>query len=228
MNIEARPGQSFGNIVGFPYNRTPEGRKIVGDDGAYTRGNNMVVLGNVQPDWLAGVTNTFSFKGIRLSALIDVRNGGEVFSLTKQNGMGSGTGKFTENRSNLVADGVVYDPVTKTYVENTQVVVGTKYYAYRSWSNISEEFVLDASYVSLREATLSYDFRPKILSKTPFKTATLSAVARNLFYIYRNPEFKVMGISPEAAFSPTASAQGFENTTMPSTRSIGFNLGLSF
>src|SRR5205823_7118883 len=86
MNIEARPGQSFGNIVGFPYNRTPEGRKIVGADGAYTRGSSRVVLGNIQPDWLAGVTNTFSYKGIRLSALVDVRKGGQVFSLTKQNG----------------------------------------------------------------------------------------------------------------------------------------------
>lgn len=228
MNIEARPGQSFGNIVGFPYNRTPEGRKIVGADGAYTRGTNRVVLGNVQPDWLAGFTNTFSYKGIRLSALIDVRKGGEVFSLTKQNGMGSGTGKFTENRTNLIADGVVLDPATNKYVENKQVVVGTKYYAYRSWSDISEEFVLDASYVSLREATLSYEFRPRLLSKTAFKTATFSVVGRNLFYLYRNPEFKVMGISPETAFSPTAAAQGFENTTMPTTRSMGFNLNFSF
>jgi hypothetical protein len=228
MNIEARPGQSFGNIVGFPYNRTPEGRKIVGDDGAYTRGSNRVVLGNIQPDWLAGVTNSFSFKGIRLSALIDVRKGGEVFSLTKQNGMGSGTGKFTENRTNLVADGVVWDATSNKYVENTQVVVGTKYYAYRTWSDISEEFVLDASYVSFREATLSYDFRPKILSRTPFKTVTFSVVGRNLFYLYRDPQFKVMGISPEAAFAPTAAAQGFENTTMPTTRSIGFNLNFSF
>jgi len=228
MNIEARPGQSFGNIVGFPYNRTPEGRKIVGDDGAYTRGSDRVVLGNIQPDWLAGVTNSFSFKGIRLSALIDVRKGGEVFSLTKQNGMGSGTGKFTENRTNLVADGVVWDATSNKYVENTQVVVGTKYYAYRTWSDISEEFVLDASYVSFREATLSYDFRPKILSRTPFKTVTFSVVGRNLFYLYRDPQFKVMGISPEAAFAPTAAAQGFENTTMPTTRSIGFNLNFSF
>ena len=228
INIEARPGQSFGNIVGFPYNRTPEGRKIVGDNGAYNRGTQRVVLGNVQPDWLAGVTNTFSFKGIRLSALIDVRKGGEVFSLTKQNGMGSGTGKFTEYRSNLVADGVVLDPATGKYVENTQVVNATKYYAYRVYNNIDEEFVLDAGYVALREATLSYDFRPRILSKTPFKSATFSVVARNLFYIYRNPQFKVMGVSPETAFSPTAAAQGFENTTMPTTRNIGFNLNFSF
>jgi hypothetical protein len=228
LNIEARPGQAFGNIVGFPYNRTPDGRKIVGDNGAYNRGTERVVLGNVQPDWLAGITNTFSYKGIRLSALIDVRKGGEVFSLSKQNGMGSGTGKFTEYRSNLIAEGVVFDPAANKYVENTQVVNGTRYYAYRVYNNIDEEFVLDAGYVALREATLGYDFRPKILSKTPFKTATFSVVGRNLLYIYRNPQFKVMGISPETAFAPTAAAQGFENTTMPTTRSIGFNLNFSF
>ncbi|MEP6596391.1 MAG: hypothetical protein ABJA71_10625, partial [Ginsengibacter sp.] len=228
VNIEARPGESFGNIVGFSYNRTQEGRRIVGDNGAYNRGTDRVVLGNIQPDWLGGITNTFSYKGVRLSTLVDVRKGGQVFSLTKQNGMGSGTGKFTENRSNLIAEGVVWDATANKYVENTQVVNGTRYYAYRVYNQIDEEFVLDAGYVALREATLSYDFRPKILSKTPFKTATFSVVGRNILYIYRNPQFKVMGISPETAFSPTAAAQGFENTTMPTTRSIGFNLNFSF
>jgi hypothetical protein len=110
------------------------------------------------------------------------------------------------------------------------VVDGQTYYAYRAYGppEILEDFVLDAGYVALREATLSYDFRPKILSKTHFKTATFSIVARNLLYIYRNPEFKVMGISPETAFAPTAAAQGFENTTMPTVRSLGFNLAFSF
>lgn len=228
LTIEARPGQSFGNIVGYAYDRTPEGRKIVGDDGAYTRGTDRVVLGNVQPDWIAGLTNSFSFKGIRLGTLIDVRKGGQVFSLSKQNEMGTGTGKFTEKRDNLIADGVVWDETSSKYIENTQVVPAQKYYAYRTWSDITEEFVIDAGYVALREATLGYDFRPKILSKTPFKTATFSVVGRNLLYIHRDPQFKEMGISPETAFAPTAAAQGYENSSMPTTRSIGFNLSFTF
>jgi hypothetical protein len=80
----------------------------------------------------------------------------------------------------------------------------------------------------LREVTFGYSFNPSFLTNTPFKSAKLSAVGRNLFYLYRDPEFKAMGITPEAAFAPTSSAQGYEAFSMPSTRSIGFNLSLTF
>jgi hypothetical protein len=227
ISIEARPGEAFGNIVGYPFKRTPDGRKII-EDGTWARGDERVVLGNIQPDWLGGISNTFSYKGIRLSALIDVRKGGQIYSNTKDDEMGNGTGKFTEKRGNLVADGVVWDAGTNKYVENTQTILSEQYYAYQSWLGINEAFVIDADYAALREATIGYEFKPKLLSKTPFKTATFSVVGRNLFYLYRDPQFKVMGISPESAFAPTAAAQGYEAISMPTTRSFGFNLSLSF
>lgn len=227
ISIEARPGEAFGNIVGFPYKLSPDGQKIV-DDGAYVRGAARQILGNIQPDWLAGVTNTFSFKGFSISALIDVRKGGQVYSMTKYDQTASGTGKFTENRERLVANGVVWDDNTGKYAENTATSLAQNYYAYRAWLQIHQYFVTDASYVALRQATLSYDFTPASLKKTPFKTASLSVVGRNLLYLYRDPMFKLMDVSPEAAFAPTAAAQGYEAFTMPATRSIGINLALGF
>lgn len=227
ISIEARPGEAFGNIVGFPYKLSPDGQKVV-EDGAYVRGAARQILGNIQPDWLAGVTNTFSFKGFSISALIDVRKGGEVYSMTKYDQTASGTGKFTENRENLVATGVVWDENASKYVENTATSLAQNYYAYRAWLQIHEEFVTDASYVALRQATLSYNFSPDFLKKTPFKTAGVSVVGRNLLYLYRDPMFRLMDVSPEAAFAPTAAAQGYEAFTMPATRSIGINLALGF
>ncbi|MEP7107944.1 MAG: SusC/RagA family TonB-linked outer membrane protein [Ferruginibacter sp.] len=227
VSIEARPGQPFGNIVGYPFKLSPDGRRVI-EGGIYARGSDRVVLGNIQPDWLAGVTNTFSYRGIRLSALIDIRKGGQIYSSTMDDEMGNGTGKFTENRGNLIANGVVLDPVTNKYTENSQVVFAEQYYAYQSWTGLNEAFVINADCVSLREATLGYEFRPKILSKMHFKTAIFSIVGRNLLYLYRDPKFKIMGISPETAFAPTAAAQGYEAITMPTTRSIGLNLSLSF
>lgn len=227
ISIEARPGNAFGNIVGFPYLYSPEGRKVV-EEGGYVRAAAREVLGNIQPDWLAGVTNTFSFKGFSLSALIDVRKGGQIYSVTKYDQTASGTGKFTENRGNLIADGVIWDAGQEKYIENTEPAFAQNYYAYRAWGQIHQEFVVDAEYVALRQATLSYDFNADALKRTPFKTASLSVVGRNLFYLYRDPQFKLMGISPEAAFAPTAAAQGYEAFTMPATRSIGINLALGF
>lgn len=227
ISIEARPGETFGNIVGFPYKLSDDGRKVV-NEGAYMRGSARQILGNIQPDWLAGVTNTFSFKGFSLSALVDVRKGGQVYSMTKYDQTASGTGKFTENRDHLVANGVVWDDNAGKYIENTATSLAQNYYAYRAWLQVHEDFVVDASYVALRQATLSYDFKSSTLKRTPFKTASLSVVGRNLLYLYRDPQFKLMDVSPEAAFAPTAAAQGYEAFTMPSTRSIGINLALGF
>jgi outer membrane receptor protein involved in Fe transport len=226
-SIEARPGESYGNIVGFPYKRDENGRFIITSNGSYQRADERVVLGNIQPDLLAGFTNTFSFKGFSLSALIDIRKGGEIYSFSKYDQMAKGTGKFTEYRENLVADGVIENE-DGTYSENTQVVAAQAYYAQKAWGNIGEEFVLNADYVALREATLSYSFKPAILSKTPFSTIQFSVVGRNLFYLYRDPQVKLMGVNPETAFAPTAAAQGYEFASTPTTRSLGFNLSLTF
>ena len=82
--------------------------------------------------------------------------------------------------------------------------------------------------MSLRQVTLGYSFSRALLSKTPFSTAKFSVVGRNLLYLYRDAKFEEMGIAPETAFAPTAAAQGYESFSMPTTRSLGFNLSVTF
>ena len=67
-----------------------------------------------------------------------------------------------------------------TYEKNDKAVDGQTYWAQRAWGDISEEFVLDGSYISLREVMLTYNFSPSVLKKTPFAGITLSVVGRNL------------------------------------------------
>ena len=89
--------------------------------------------------------------------------------------------------------------------------------------------MIDADYVALREAIIGYDLGTTLLKNSHrFKTLRVSVVGRNLAYIYRDPQFRLMGISPETAFAPTAAAQGYEARGIPTTRSIGVNLSLSF
>lgn len=227
--IEARVGQSYGNIVGLPFLRNENGDRVLTEQGAWQRGSEPVVFGNVQPDWLGGITNTFSYKGLQLSVLIDVRQGGQVYSMSKYNQMAGGTGKFTENRDNLIADGVILQPDGK-YVKSDKVLLAQDYYALQGpWTDIGETCVIDADYVALREASLSYNFgQLPLLKRSVLKSAKLSLVARNLFYLYRDPQFKLMGISPETAFNTTTAAQGVEMLSVPTTRSLGFNLSFSF
>lgn len=225
--IEARPGRPYGDIVGFKYLRTEDGRLLLNSDGMVQADTKRSVLGNIQPKWLAGLTNTFSFKGFILSALVDIRNGGQIYSFSAYDQYAKGTGKFTENGDNLIEDGVIANG-TGGFDKNTKVLKRQGYYAMKAWSGGREAMVLSASYVALREVTFGYNFKSTLLSRIKINSARLSVVGRNLFYFHRDPLFKTMGLSPEAAFAPTAAAQGYETSGVPSTRSIGFNLSLGF
>lgn len=245
--IEARPGYDFGNIVGYAYKRNEKGEKLLNDNGMYQRDPDEVkVLGNIQPDWIGGITNRFSYKGFSLKALIDIKMGGNLLSGTKYIQTARGTAKFTEEGvyENAeghwvgVADGVMENDY---YVEdeNGNMVLhlqaGEKsdielerlfLHGWYTRADIIEEFVLDASYVSLREVSLGYSFPASLLRNTPVSNIKMSVVGRNLLYIHENMEG--LGISPEGAFSSASGAQGSESYTLPSTRSFGFNLTVEF
>jgi TonB-linked SusC/RagA family outer membrane protein len=227
-SIEARVGEPFGNIIGYRAKRNANGDVLLTSDGGWQRADEREVLGKIQPDFLAGLTNTFTYKDLSLGFLIDTRQGGQVLSFSKLNQMAKGTGKFTENRTNLIIDGVI-ETTPGHFEKNTKVIAAQAYYAAGGpWSDIGETQIIDADYIALREATIGYNLSSLLRKGNFFKTLRLSVVGRNLFYFHRDPQFKQMGISPESAFNTTAAAQGYEAMSMPTTRSIGINLSLSF
>ncbi len=227
--IEARVGEAYGNIVGLPFDRNEAGEIVLDETGGWKSASLPKSFGNIQPDWLGGITNTLSFKGWQFSFLVDIRQGGKVYSMTKYNQMASGTGKFTENRDNLIADGVILQPDGK-YKKSDIVLLAQDYYAVQGpWSDLGEAMVVNADYAALREASLSYNLKQvSFLKSSILKSAKLSVVARNILYLYRDPQFKMMGVSPETAFNNTTAAQGVEMASVPTTRSLGFNLSFSF
>lgn len=225
ISIEARPGLPYGNIVGYAFKRNENGDKWLDADGRYQQEDSVSVLGNIQPDFLGSINNAFTFKGFTISVLVDFRKGGKVFSYTKLQQWSFGTGKGTENGDNLISDGVIEDANGK-FQKSDKVVGRMNYYTSMSWGNIGEAFVIPADYAALREVSIGYNIG-NFFRKTAFRTAKLSVVGRNLFYLYRDPQFKLMGANPEGAYGPTTVAQGFETTGLPSTRSIGLNLSLS-
>ncbi|MBV6639409.1 MAG: SusC/RagA family TonB-linked outer membrane protein [Cyclobacteriaceae bacterium] len=227
-SIVARPGLPYGTIWGYKYKRSPDGQLVVHESGDYyIREDELSSLGDTQPDWLAGITNTISYKGFSIGALVDIRMGGEMYSWSRYDQNAKGTGVWTNDRDNLVVEGVIENE-DGTYTPTSKTVWAQHYWAQRSWGNIGEEFVIDATYVALRQATFGYTFNKSLLARTPFNSAKLSVVGRNLLYLYRDAKFEEMGIAPETAFAPTAAAQGFEAFSMPTTRSIGFNLSVTF
>lgn len=228
-SIQATPGQPFGNIIGYDYLRTEDGRILLNDQGKFQRASELTILGNIQPDWLGGLTNTFTYKGFSLSALIDFRKGGQIFSQSYDDQSAKGTGKFTEKRDNLIAEGVILGPDGK-YTPSNIVLLAQQYYAERSaWGDIATDAIIDADYAALREASIGYNIgASRLLNKTFFKGTRIAVIGRNIFYLYRDAKFKTMGLSPESAFNTTLSAQGYEAKGIPTTRSIGINLSFTF
>ncbi len=243
-DIYANPGEPYGTIVGYATKKSPDGRYIVNASGSYAREANVSVLGNITPDWIGGLNNTFSFKGFSANVLIDFVQGGQLSSATKYQMTAKGTGKFTEEGRRPqdtddmgnqlpyvgVLDGVIEitdaEGNVTGYEENTQAVDGQTYWASRAWGGPTDWFVLDGSYISLREVMLSYRFQPSALENTPFAGISISLVGRNLLYLEEHMED--MGISPESAPNTSAGYAGIESQAIPTTRTWGVNLKLTF
>ena len=172
-----------------------------------------------------GIRNTFTYKGVSLSALIDIQKGGKFFSTSHMWGMYSGMLEETAangvRENGVVADGVMWDEGTKSYVKNTTEVSAYDYYkAY--YNGVDSRNVFDADYIKLREVTLSYTFPKKWAG--PFANVTVSAFGRNLATWGLDKK----GFDPEMASYGSGNIQGIEGGSLPSTRTYGMNLKLQF
>jgi len=242
-NTEARVGHPYGDIVGTAFQRAPDGQLLV-TGGSYLPTTNTQVLGNITPKWIGGLNNIFTYKGFSLNVLLDFVQGNKIYSATKYQEEAKGTGVWTTEGRRLhdidPATGEQYPLVgvlpgvmavtdgsgNVTYVKNDVAVNGQTYWAGRAWGGIDEEFVLDGSYISLREIVLSYSFSPAIISKTPFAGLSLSLIGRNLMYLEQH--MQGMGISPESAPNTSSGYAGQEVISMPSTRTYQLNLKVTF
>ena len=231
VSVVAREGESLGKIEGSSFARTEDGRRIIGDDGLPVAGED-TTLGSVQPDWSGGITSTFRYGGFSLRALIDIRQGGDIFSRSNQIAARQGTASFTvegreafyNGEGGFVADGVVNtgSEESPNFEENTQAVDPQSFWS--EVSGITEAFVYDGSFVKLREVVLSYRLPPTLLDRMPMRKASVSFVGRNLAFLHKNTP----GFDPEATFGAGFADQGREAFAFPATQSFGLNLNLTF
>lgn len=246
VTINARVGEPYGTIQGTDFVYSDDGRKVVLPTGYYkissTSDN---VIGNVNPDWLGGISNTFSYKDFSFSFLIDMQQGGSVFSLDQWYGMATGLYPetvFTNDLGNPVRDpvvlnvpgnhsqgyapnsgGLVLDGVLENGQENMRRVPGGDYRVFGYARNPNSAFVFDASYVKLREIVVSYSLPAGLLQNSFIKGAALSFVGSNLWIIHKNLPYA----DPEANQS-SGNIQGWQSGPLPTTRNFGFNLRLQF
>ncbi|EPR71645.1 TonB-dependent receptor domain-containing protein [Cyclobacterium qasimii] len=238
--IQARIGERMGNIYGNGFSRVEDesspffGQIIHNTSGTPLTGSELVYQGNYNPDWMLGIQNSFNYKRFSFGFLFDIRYGGIVVSRTKT--IGSTSGQLAETlygRENgydlsLEGNGIVSPGVIQnedgSFVENTIKISSRDWHnRYYERSNV-EAAKYDASFIKLREVTFGYSIPTSAMGKLPFHEAKLSLVARNLALWTENPHF-----DPETmAMSGGTLIPGVEDMSLPSSRSIGFNLNLKF
>ena len=262
IQILASVGEAYGTLFGSAYTRDGNGNIVVDANGLPKVSSASKVLGKFSPDWIGGIQNTFKYKNLSLSFLIDASFGGSIFSNTNKTGRYTGVlestlpGRDAEhgglwyyidngnrvqisepqysindgglyyatingNQTRVYQDGIIVDGVTENGQKNTTIVSAENYY-HRLY-NIAEANVYDASFVKLRELSLSYQLPKSVYSLIGLQGASVTFTARNLWTIYK----KADNIDPEAAIT-AGNAQGVEAYTLPTARTYGFNINVKF
>ena len=232
VTINAEIGQPYGQMIGSGYVRNDRGEILVDNNGFFERAEG-VVIGNIMPDYFGGVTSTLRYKNISLFGLVDYKIGGDVFSITNQDGAFSGTPAFTAGTNDLgnpvrnpvsEGGGIIAAGVLQDGTPNNRRVEAQNYWqSIGNFNGLDEPFVFDASYVKLREVRLSYTLPETFLEKLPFRRCSLDVFSRNVAILHRNAR----NIDPEVALG-SGNIQGIEASKLPSTRSLGFSVQLGF
>ena len=241
------PGYAVGNIYGSSYQRyygsktddkinvdrsLPMVIAATGTNAGFpVRDGTQRLLGNSQPDWMGGITNTFSYKNLSLSFMWETQQGLERYNQLGNFMAAFGIAKYTEDRNSVV----VFPGVLPNGTPNTQAVwknwgtgpdgrVYSQGYYRNIYRTITENFVEDASWVRLRTLSLGYTLPSTIFRRTPIKDATITFTGNNLL-LFTN----YTGFDPEtSSFSAGSNIDAFSGFTYPAVRSYLVSVNINF
>ncbi|WP_367865352.1 SusC/RagA family TonB-linked outer membrane protein [Pedobacter sp. WC2423] len=214
-----KEGGSFGDIYGTSLKRDDQGRVLI-IDGKPTAadGGNSTFLGNANPKWQLGWSNSFNYKNFSLSFLVDGKFGGRVMSITESMLEQYGVAKVTgdaRDQGGVSVNGVdqAGNPVSKVDAQKWYSVVGGR-------EGISSEHMYSATVVRMRELSFGYNVpvKPGFI-----KNLKLAVTGRNLFYLYKKAPF-----DPELSMSTSNGLSGVDIFMPPAIRSYGFSLNANF
>lgn len=233
--IVAKVGEPFPFLQVSQYNRH-DGKVIVDPvTGFPATDGSFHDVGTTSPPHILGLTAEVKWKGIRLAATAEYRNGHYIYNnvATSYDFSGAGIRSTWYNRERFVFPNSVYqDPETGEYVQNTNITTATGGADF--WTDgtrnttIGENYTHSAGFWKIREISLRYDFPTSLLSQTKFiKGASVSVQGRNLFIwapktnLYTDPEYSSAGADSNAI--------GFTNMNLtPPARYVGGTLSLTF
>jgi TonB-linked SusC/RagA family outer membrane protein len=237
--LVAEVGKAYGIIRGSDYTYL-NGKRIVDANGYYKLNpNSLSDIGNINPDWIGGINNNFKYKNISFSFLIDIHQGGQLYSLDKDFGDYSGLYPGTAGKNSLgnpvrsplsAGGGIILPGVTTDGKANTVFVdasdINQGAFPFSSYNSFADKsYVFDASYIKLREVAITYSFPQSIVGGIGFvKGIDISLTARNLWIIHKNLPYS----DPEQGYASGNASIGFQVGTYPSVRTLGLNAKIKF
>ena len=228
--MRAVEGKPMGELFTYMPQYTDDGKLIVGASGQPLLSDEVMDTGkNVNPDWTGGLTTSFSAYGFTLSASLDVRQGGYMFSRTKDLMQFTGNGDITlyNDRNPFIIPNSVYadgtENTTPIYLNNSSY---QDYFNDYGAAMGGEFFLIKRSFVKLRNITLAYALPKTLVKKLYLSDITLSLFANNLITWthrgnrYLDPETSSYGNDLEGMFG--------ELYSNPACRTIGFSVSVKF
>lgn len=236
VSINATLNQPYGTIRGsnFVYDAASGQPIVKASNGRYLISpTSNEVIGNPNPDWIGGISNTVKFKNVSLSWLVDIRKGGDVFSLDMYYGLATGLYPETAGNNDLgnplrlpiaQGGGIIRAGVNEDGKPNTKRAETYNFGAYGYRYSPAAGFVYDAGFVKLREVVLTYSLPKNIMSKlSAFKGIDFNLIGRNLWIIHKNLPYA----DPEETVS-AGNLQGYQVGAYPTLRTFTFNIKLKF
>ena len=213
--VKLTEGGSFGDLFVRRFARDDSGKLLLDDKGLpYKESGEFTYIGNTQAKMTAGWSNSFQIGDFNVNFLIDARFGGVALDATQADIDGYGTSAYS---AKCREQGYVeYEGHQFKDVEAFFNRVG-------GFEGINEFYVYDATNVRLREASIGYSLPKKLLGDKFIKDLTISFVGRNLFFLYKNIPY-----DPDSLLDIDGRFEGFSFYGMPTTRSLGFNIKVTF
>lgn len=213
-----KEGGSFGDLYVYKFLRDSQGRLLLDDTGNLQKTAEKEFIGNSNPDFSLGWNNNFSYKNFTLGLLISGKFGGKVISQTEAILDGYGVSE----RSAVARDngGIAINAVMPNGTPVTTMDAKQYYTAVGDRNGIKEAYAYDRTNIRLAQLAISYNMN---LKKSPIKQATFSLVGQNLLFLY-----KVAPFDPELTMNTGLSSQSLDSFNLPSSRTYGFNVKITF
>lgn len=241
VSVVAKKDAEYGMLTGRHFLRDAEGRLVLDANHLPKYTSTDGRLGTNQYRWTGSITNTFSYRRFTLTMLVDIKYGGNIYSMTnllayangKHKGTLEGRDEWAMSEQQRISAGKSPAQWTATGglpVKGVDAASGNEVVAYvnpqaywkRLTENIPEAFIYDASFVKMRELHLDYEL-PLKKGNRVFREAIVSLLARNPFTLYKS----VPNIDPESSYN-NMTAQGLEYGSLPTRKSYGVKLFVRF